>query len=169
MNPANALSCSRILLVPLILFPLFINIPLVQWGTAFLYLLICLTDWLDGWVARRWNMVTDLGKFLDPLADKVVVDLPLIVFTATGAVSPWPVIVIIGREFFVTGLRLLAAGEGLVIAAGMEGKIKTAVQMAAVFFLILKWPGGEALVWISAGLGVWSGWKIWKQGKVIFK
>jgi CDP-diacylglycerol--glycerol-3-phosphate 3-phosphatidyltransferase len=167
LNRANWISVSRILWVPLVLFLL--QFPELSIMTAGLYGVLCFSDALDGYVARRLNQVTDLGKFLDPLADKLVVDLPLIYFTSVGLVSAWPVILIIGREFFVTGLRLLAASRQQIIAADQWGKLKTVVQMVTVTVLILRWPAGEFLAWGSAGFGVFSGVTIWKQAKGVFK
>ena len=130
---------------------------------------MCLTDALDGYIARKWNQVSDLGKFLDPLADKLAVDLPLIIFVAKDQASMWAVILIIGREFFVTGVRLLAAGQSLVIAADNWGKLKTVLQMAAVFMFIVGIPHANSLLWVSVGFSIISGWKIWNQAKTVFK
>ncbi|MFH1428674.1 MAG: CDP-diacylglycerol--glycerol-3-phosphate 3-phosphatidyltransferase [Candidatus Margulisiibacteriota bacterium] len=166
MTLANRITVLRLLLVPFFLFLL--KYPNIKYLTAFLYFTVCCTDALDGYIARKWDQITDLGKFLDPLADKLIVDLPLIYFVASGAVSPWVVILVIGREFFVTGLRLLAAGKGLVIAAGWWGKVKTVLQMGAVILLILEAPMARELLWISVAAALWSGWVIWKQSKVVF-
>ncbi len=97
------------------------------------------TDFLDGWVARRKNLVTVIGKFLDPLADKLIVMAALVMLVHLGRVAAWVVIVVMAREFIVTGLRTIAMSEGLVIAAGREGKYKTALQLAGISFLLLHY------------------------------
>src|SRR5512140_1469769 len=97
------------------------------------------TDFLDGWVARKTGRVTVIGKFLDPLADKLIVMAALVMLVHLGRVGAWVVIVIMAREFIVTGLRTIAMSEGLVIAAGQEGKFKTALQLAGSSFLLLHY------------------------------
>lgn len=149
MNVPNKITLSRIFLIPI--FILLLSIPF-NWGTwdigetslpvsdfiaALLFILAATTDWVDGHYARKHNLVTNLGKFLDPLADKLLVSAALILLVEMGMAPAWLVIVIISREFAVTGLRLVAAGEGIVLAAGSMGKLKTATQMIAIAILLL--------------------------------
>ncbi|GAA0444997.1 CDP-diacylglycerol--glycerol-3-phosphate 3-phosphatidyltransferase [Lentibacillus halophilus] len=149
MNLPNKLTLSRIFLLPI--FILLLSIPL-DWGkwsigdnalpvshliAALLFIIAAATDWVDGHYARKYNLITNMGKFLDPLADKLLVASALIMLVDLGLAPGWIVIVIIGREFAVTGLRLVAAGEGVVMAAGSMGKVKTATQMIAIAILLL--------------------------------
>src|SRR5512140_1689231 len=132
------------------------------------------TDFLDGWVARKKGLVTVIGKFLDPLADKLIVMAALVMLVHLGRVAAWVVIVIMAREFMVTGLRTIAMSEGIVIAAGQEGKSKTAFQVAAITFLIIHYTYpvdalafsfdldanrvGTWLLYVSVFFAVWSAW-----------
>jgi CDP-diacylglycerol--glycerol-3-phosphate 3-phosphatidyltransferase len=132
------------------------------------------TDFVDGWLARKKGLVTVIGKFLDPLADKLIVMAALVMLVHLGRVAAWVVIVIMAREFMVTGLRTIAMSEGIVLAAGQEGKNKTAFQIAAITFLIIHYTYpvdaiffsydldanrvGTLLLYASVVLSVWSGW-----------
>lgn len=102
------------------------------------FIIASLTDFFDGQIARRCNLITDLGKFLDSLADKMLVIAVLIAFVATGRISPWLLAIIVLREFMVTGIRLVASKEGVVMAAKMIGKIKTTTQMIAIIYLMFE-------------------------------
>jgi len=167
LNLPNKLSLSRIFLVLPVIFLL--NYSNLKWFTVCLYILICFTDWLDGWLARKYNDITVLGQFLDPLADKVIILLPIIFFVAKGTVDPWTAMIVVGREIFVTGLRLLAVNCQIVIAAGIWGKVKTVLQMLSVILLILESPWAQYFYYVSVLVSVWSGFMIWEQGKTIFK
>ena len=148
MNLPNKITVSRILLIPF--FVLLCLSPL-EWGIDFLglnridnafigaliFIFASVTDWVDGYLAGNNNLVTDLGKFLDPLADKLLVSAALIVLVEMNFAPSWIVIVIISREFAVTGLRLILAGTGEVVAANMLGKIKTWTQIIAISALLL--------------------------------
>ncbi|WP_053219598.1 CDP-diacylglycerol--glycerol-3-phosphate 3-phosphatidyltransferase [Virgibacillus senegalensis] len=149
MNIPNKITMSRIFLIPI--FILLLTIPF-EWGSwnignqelpishftaGLLFILASTTDWIDGYYARKYNLVTNLGKFLDPLADKLLVASALILLVEMGSAPAWVVIVIISREFAVTGLRLVAAGEGLVLAASQMGKLKTVLQIVAISALLL--------------------------------
>ncbi|RLL45382.1 CDP-diacylglycerol--glycerol-3-phosphate 3-phosphatidyltransferase [Oceanobacillus piezotolerans] len=149
MNLPNKLTISRILLIPIFIILLSVpfnwgtwnigenNLPVAHFVAALLFIIASSTDWIDGYIARKYNLVTNLGKFLDPLADKLLVSAALILLVELGLAPAWVVILIISREFAVTGLRLVAAGEGIVLAAGQLGKIKTATQMVAIALLLL--------------------------------
>ncbi len=152
MNLPNKLSVLRIILVPLtLLFMLPIDIygwQPVGWNNfinsngmlvaAGVFILASLTDAADGHIARKYNLITDLGKFLDSLADKILVISIMLGFIALGRLSAWAVMIIILREFAVSGLRMIAASKGNVIAAKMIGKIKTVTQMIALIYLMFE-------------------------------
>ncbi|SEB02150.1 CDP-diacylglycerol--glycerol-3-phosphate 3-phosphatidyltransferase [Thalassobacillus cyri] len=153
MNIPNRITISRILLIPI--FIVLMSVPF-NWGdiamgerelpvshlaAAILFIIASTTDWIDGYYARKHNLVTNLGKFLDPLADKLLVSAALILLVEQGLAPGWIVITIISREFAVTGLRLVAAGEGIVLAASNMGKWKTTLQIVAISALLLhNWP-----------------------------
>jgi CDP-diacylglycerol--glycerol-3-phosphate 3-phosphatidyltransferase len=123
--------------------PVFIVVFLMgyNYAAAVIFILASITDMLDGKIARKYNLVTNFGKLMDPLADKLLVMSALICLAQVGDVAGWMVIVILGREFIITGMRQVAAAQGIVIAAGTTGKIKTITQMIAIPLLLLKnWP-----------------------------
>ena len=149
MNIPNKITLSRICLIPL--FVILLSVPF-DWGTwsigneeipvshllaAILFIIASSTDWLDGYYARKYHLITNLGKFLDPLADKLLVCAAFIMLVELGLAPAWVVILILSREFAVTGLRLVAAGSGLVLAASSLGKIKTVTQILAASLLLL--------------------------------
>jgi len=139
MNLANKLTLIRIFLVPVFL--LFIatkDIPYGSFMATFIFILASLTDKLDGYVARSRNQITNFGKFMDPLADKLLVTAALISLVELHVVPGWAAVVIIAREFAVSGLRSIAAAQGRVIAASWWGKIKTVIQIIAIILLLLK-------------------------------
>ncbi len=139
MNLANKLTLIRIFLVPVFL--LFIatkDIPYGSFMATFIFILASITDKLDGYVARSRNQITNFGKFMDPLADKLLVTTALISLVELHVVPAWAVVVIIAREFAVSGLRSIAAAQGRVIAASWWGKIKTVIQIIAIILLLLK-------------------------------
>ncbi|MBE7071037.1 MAG: CDP-diacylglycerol--glycerol-3-phosphate 3-phosphatidyltransferase [Ruminococcaceae bacterium] len=152
MNLPNKLSLMRIILVPVtVLFMLPINIFGWQpegWNTfinnngmivaAIIFIIASLTDTADGMIARKYNLITDLGKFLDSLADKILVISVMIAFVELGRISAWMLVIIILREFAVSGLRMIAAAKNEVIAARMIGKVKTVTQMIAVIYLMFE-------------------------------
>src|SRR6202050_4579522 len=131
---------ARVFMIPLCLWFLDRGTPKDCFWSAVVFTLAAITDILDGWLARRMNVVSVLGKFLDPLADKLIVMASLVWMVPMGRISGWIVIVLLAREISVTGLRSVAASEGVVIAAGSEGKVKTALQMAGIIALLLGYP-----------------------------
>ena len=170
MNLPNKLTVMRVILVPFFIFFLLCDVPFGSQASSILALVV--TDALDGHIARSRNLVTNFGKFLDPLADKVLVISALVCFIQMGLVGAVPVIIIIAREFMVSGLRLVTANEGVVVAAGIWGKLKTAFTMVAIviilFFAVLfgkdstgyaAWVNitEQVLIWISTILTVISG------------
>jgi CDP-diacylglycerol--glycerol-3-phosphate 3-phosphatidyltransferase len=140
VNLPNLLTMGRVLMVPLCLWFLDQGTREGCFWSAIVFTLAALTDVLDGWLARRMGVVSVLGKFLDPLADKLIVMASLVWMVPMGRIPGWAVILLLGREISVTGLRSVAASEGVVIAAGSEGKTKTALQMAGAIALLLGYP-----------------------------
>lgn len=166
MNLANILTISRIVSVPVIAALLLCDNPVYSLASAILFLGAAITDYLDGYLARRMKMESDLGKLLDPLADKLLISTVLIMLIPLGRVPAWIVAVIIGREMAVTGLRGLASEKHVVIAASWLGKYKTAFQCTAIFPLLVHYPifglqfqeAGEFFLWIALFFSLWSGW-----------
>ena len=165
-NLSNKLTLFRIGAIPIVaLLLLFFPERGPSFIAAFVFLLAAISDGLDGYLARRGNMVSNMGKLLDPLADKLLVCTALIMLIPLGRVSAWIVAVIIGREMVVTTLRGMSAANGVVIAANWTGKLKALVQLTATNFLILHYPYfalpiqliGTILIWIALVLTVWSG------------
>ncbi len=162
MNLPNRLTILRVLLIPV--FIIFMKLPQDWGGTAALLVFIAasLTDIADGYIARKYNLITDFGKFMDPLADKLLVCAALILLIDTGQIDSWIVIVIISREFIISGFRLVAVDNGIVIAASMWGKVKTVCQMVMIVVLLWNlpffwfWVFGRALVYASLALTVIS-------------
>lgn len=189
MNLPNKITVSRILLIPL--FMILMLVPF-EWGTirllgvdlpvthlagALLFIIASATDWVDGHLARKYNLVTNMGKFLDPLADKLLVSAALIILVDLNMASSWIVIIIISREFAITGLRLLLAGEGEVVAANMLGKIKTWTQIVAISALLLhnilfemiSFPFADLALWVAMFFTIWSGWDYFAKNMHVFK
>ena len=139
MNLANKLTVLRMLLVPIFL--IFIVVKDIPYGTfiaTFIFIIASITDKLDGYIARSRNQITNFGKFMDPLADKLLVTTALISLVEFGVVPSFAAIIIIAREFAVSGLRTLAAADGKVIAASWWGKIKTVIQIIAIILLLIE-------------------------------
>ncbi len=138
MNLPNKLTILRVLMVPFfVLFMLLADsYPACQWIALVIYILACLTDTADGYIARKYDLVTDFGKFMDPLADKLLVCAAMVCLVALGRLPAAIVVVILSREFIISGFRLVAAESGRVIAASMWGKVKTVFQMIMTILLI---------------------------------
>jgi CDP-diacylglycerol--glycerol-3-phosphate 3-phosphatidyltransferase len=164
-NLPNILSITRIGTAPLLVLILISPGRALSLLAAILFLLVCLTDWLDGYLARRMGVVTSLGKFLDPLADKLLIMTAFIMLIPLGRVPAWMVALIVSREIAVTGLRTVAADRGVVIPASWEGKTKTIAQVCAVVPLLLHYPFfgvdfqkvGTVILWLAFVLTIWSG------------
>jgi CDP-diacylglycerol--glycerol-3-phosphate 3-phosphatidyltransferase len=185
MNLPNKITVSRIFLIPLFLIIMLvpfswgnltvggIALPVTHLVGALIFIIASCTDWIDGYYARKLNLVTNLGKFLDPLADKLLVSAALITLVELQLAPAWMVIVIISREFAVTGLRLVLAGEGEVVAANMLGKIKTWAQIIAVSALLLhnlpfeliNLPFDMIALWVAVFFTVYSGWDYFAKNK----
>lgn len=144
MNLANKITVVRVFMIPIFIFVLisgFIATPLNRYIALGIFIVAALTDTLDGYIARSRNMVTNLGKFMDPLADKLLVISAMIALVQLGNLQAWVVIVIVAREFIVTGFRLIAASNNIVIAASWWGKLKTISQMLMVISLLANFSG----------------------------
>ncbi len=164
MNLPNKLTILRVCMIPPFLFFLYCSFGngANNWIAFAIFLAASFTDMLDGKIARKYNLITNFGKFMDPLADKLLVDSALIALCELGRIQGWIVIIIIAREFIISGFRLIAAEKGNVIAAGWWGKWKTAVQMFAVMLLIIDfkntpmWVITQILVYVALALTVIS-------------
>ena len=138
MNLPNKLTLGRIFAIPVFIIVLMMG---YRVAAVAIFILAALTDMLDGKIARKYNLVTNFGKLMDPLADKLLTMSAFLCLIELGDVPAWMVIVILGREFIITGMRQVAAAEGIVIAAVWSGKIKTVLQMVAIPLLLLQnWP-----------------------------
>lgn len=137
MNVPNRLTILRVIMIPIfIVFMLWSQCPYSDYIAAAVFILACITDFFDGYIARKYNLVTTFGKFMDPLADKILVCSAMICFVADETMPVWIVLVIIAREFIISGFRLVAAEKGIVIAASYWAKVKTTVQMIMAIVLI---------------------------------
>ena len=138
MNLPNKLTVLRVIMVPIYVFLQLCDFwpGYTKWLALAVFIIASLTDLADGKIARKYNLVTNFGKFMDPLADKLLVCSALVCLTYLNKVSAWVVIIIIGREFIISGVRLIASDNGVVIAASMWGKVKTVFQMFMIGFLI---------------------------------
>ncbi|MBQ3611179.1 MAG: CDP-diacylglycerol--glycerol-3-phosphate 3-phosphatidyltransferase [Firmicutes bacterium] len=175
MNLPNKLTMGRIFAIPV-----FIVVFLMDYriAAAVIFILAAVTDMLDGHIARKHNLVTNFGKLMDPLADKLLVMSALICMVEVGDVAGWMVVVILGREFIITGMRQVAAAQGIVIAAGTTGKIKTITQMIAIPLLILEnWPFttlgipvpfDQIFLWIALIMTIVSGAEYIMKNKQLF-
>ncbi len=182
MNLPNKLTIGRIILVPLFVAALLIDFPLNNLAALAIFAIASITDMLDGKIARKQNLITDFGKFADPLADKILVLAALLCFVQNGMCDCVAVIIVLFREFTVTSIRLIAAAKGNVIAANIWGKVKTVSQIIAIIAVLLMqfildlsqltplftaetvafltsafWVIGEVLIWISTVFAVISG------------
>ena len=137
MNTANKLTMLRVALIPAFLVLLYVPVPFHRTFALVVFILASVTDFVDGYVARHYNQVTDFGKFMDPLADKVLVMAALLWFVQDGRLPAWAMLVVVAREFAVTALRLIAVERGRVIAAAWSGKIKTASTMVCICLMLV--------------------------------
>ena len=137
MNTANKLTMLRVLMIPAFLLVLYLGVPGANYWALAIFVIASLTDTLDGYIARHYNQTTDFGKFMDPLADKCLVTAAMLWFVEIGQMPGWALLVVIIREFGVSGLRMVAADKGRVIAAGWSGKVKTASTMVCIVLMLL--------------------------------
>jgi CDP-diacylglycerol--glycerol-3-phosphate 3-phosphatidyltransferase len=151
MNLPNKLTLMRIILIPAFMVVLYWNFPGANYAALAIFIVASLTDLLDGKIARARNLVTDFGKFADPLADKMLVTAAMLWFVETGRMPAWALLIVVCREFAVSGLRMIAADKGKVIAAGWSGKVKTASTMVCIVLMLLL-PGFAFLDGFCVGL-----------------
>lgn len=162
MNLPNKLTLTRVILIPV--FVIFIMLreilPWSKYAAVLVFILASFTDFLDGRIARKYNLVTNFGKFMDPLADKLLVCSALVCLVHFNMIPTWIVLLIVAREFTISGFRLVAAEQGIVLAASKTAKLKTATQMVMVVVLILDWTfmkiPGLILVYLSLALTIIS-------------
>ncbi len=161
MNLPNRLTLLRVLLIPVFVTLMMLPGDWMQLWAMLVFLLASLTDFLDGHIARSRNLVTDFGKLMDPIADKLLVMAALVGLVAQGRANLVCALIILGREFVISGVRMVAVQKGVVIAAGMLGKIKTTLQIIAISMALFPFYGalhtaGQWLLWASAALSIWS-------------
>jgi len=169
MNLANKLTILRILLVPVFVVVILSGIKNSLLISALIFAIASITDFLDGYIARKYDLVTNFGKFMDPLADKLLVAAAFITMVDLNLVSSWAVIVIISREFAVSILRAIAASSGIVIAASKWGKAKTVSQILAIMMILLNIPYSNIVMGIAVILTIYSGYDYINLNRSIFK
>ena len=174
MNTPNKLTLLRVILIPFfVVCMLAVNAGWGKWAALAIFIIASLTDMLDGYLARRDNLVTNFGKFMDPLADKLLVCSAMICLVDMERIPSWVVIIIIGREFVISGFRLIASDNGVVIAANYWGKIKTVCQMIMIIVVIADLGGvfvvvEQVLIYLSLILTVISlATYLWDNSKVL--
>ncbi len=178
MNIANKLTILRVIMIPFFIVFYMTEIipqPAGRYIALAIFIIASYTDHLDGKLARKYNLITNFGKFMDPLADKLLVCSACICFVGNGMLPAWVVIILIAREFIINGFRLLAAKDGIVIAAGIWGKVKTVVQMIMIIALLLDFPFvlfgvlEQILIYASVVLSVFSVVDYIYQNRSVFK
>ena len=171
MNLPNKLTMLRIILTPVFLAVLYWGFPGADYMALAIFIIASLTDLMDGKIARKYNLVTDFGKFADPLADKILVVAAMLWFVECGRMPAWMVMIVITREFAVSGLRMIASDNGRVIAAGWSGKVKTASTMVCLILMFLPFlPGWVELacVWVIVVTTLYSGAEYFIQNRDVF-
>lgn len=171
MNTANKLTMARIVMIPAFLAVLYLQVPNANYWAMGIFILASVTDFLDGYVARTYNQITDFGKFMDPLADKMLVVAAMLWFVEVGQMAGWALFIVLAREFSVSGLRMVAADKGSVIAAGWSGKVKTAVTMVCIVVMLLPITKtiNTLCVVLIVGTTLYSGVEYFVQNKSVLK
>jgi CDP-diacylglycerol--glycerol-3-phosphate 3-phosphatidyltransferase len=165
MKTANIITLIRILMVPVFMAVYLLEIPYHEIIALAIFIIASATDKLDGYIARKYNQISNFGKFIDPLADKLLITAALVMLVGSGVISSWAVILILAREFMVTAFRTVAVSQGRVIAASNWGKAKMVVQVVAISFLLTSLrntmlgpvTAGDVMVCIMTAVTVWSG------------
>ena len=171
MTTANNLTLVRIALIPVFLMVLYLGFPGAHWWALGIFIAASLTDLLDGYVARHYNQITDFGKFMDPLADKMLVMAAMCWFVERGRMAGWALALVLLREFAVSGMRLVAVEQGRVIAAGWSGKVKTASTMVCLCLMLAVQLGWLDLVCelVILATTVYSGAEYFVKNKDVFR
>ena len=168
LNLPNTLASFRILLAPLMFWLLVnrdqaifegIHVSWIDYMAAFVFVIASITDFFDGFIARSWNQMTKLGAILDPLADKLLTLAAFLGLMFIDRANPWAILIILSREFFITGIRVIAASEGKSVQSTFAGKSKTVAQMIAIGFLLMNWPYANLLLWIAVVFTLYSGYE----------
>lgn len=165
LNLPNTLALIRVLLAPLMFYFLVdrdgfeAHYSWLDYIVALIFVLASITDFFDGYIARAWDQKTTLGAILDPLADKMLILAAFLGLMMIERASPWAVYIILTREFFITGLRVIIAGEGLSVSASFVGKLKTVFQMIAIGFLMMDWIWADFLLWFAVLLTLYSAYE----------
>ena len=167
MNLPNKLTLLRIIMILPFLLVLYQDVPGAAYIALAIFILASLTDMLDGKIARKHNLITDFGKFADPLADKMLVTAAMIWFVENGQMPGWALLIVILREFAVSGLRMVASDKGRVIAAGWSGKVKTASTMVCIVIMFLPIPAplNWACIAVIVATTIWSGVEYFVKNK----
>ena len=168
LNLPNSLAFFRIALAPLMLWFLVdrdnsifasMHPSWLDYFAGLIFVIASVTDFFDGFVARQWDQMTKLGAIIDPLADKMLMLAGFLGLLVIDRASAMAVFLILSREFFITGLRVMAVQEGKNVASTFSGKVKTVIQMIAIGFLIMEWPYATELLWLAVGLTLYSGYE----------
>ena len=169
MNLPNKLTLLRILLIPVFMGILYWGFPGAGYAALAVFIIASFTDLLDGKIARKYNLVTDFGKFADPLADKMLTTAAMLWFVEIGQMPAWALLIVLVREFAVSGLRMVASDKGRVIAAGWSGKVKTASTMVCIILMFLPIPAivNTVCVWIISLTTLYSGVEYFVKNKDI--
>ncbi len=167
MNLPNKLTVLRILLIPVFMVVLYWGFSGSTYVALAIFIIASLTDMLDGKIARKYHLVTDFGKIADPLADTMLVTAAMLWFVEIGQMPAWALLIVIIREFAVSGLRMVASDKGRVIAAGWSGKVKTASTMVCIVLMFLPIPAwlNTACVWVIALTTLYSGVEYFMKNK----
>ena len=167
MNTANKLTILRVVMIPAFLLVLYLRVPGANYWALAIFVAASLTDTLDGYIARHYNQTTDFGKFMDPLADKCLVTAAMLWFVENHQMAAWMLLIVICREFAVSGLRMIASDKGRVIAAGWSGKVKTASTMVCVVLMFLPIPPvvNTLCVWVITLTTLYSGVEYFVKNK----
>ena len=170
-NMANYLTIGRVLMIPVFLVLMYVDFPGSRYWALGVYIVACLTDFADGYIARHYNQISDFGKFMDPLADKCLVMAALCCFVEQGDMLAWILAIVLVREFAVSGMRLVAVEKGRVIAAAWSGKIKTASTMVCICLILFGIPHGLNIVCqvVILVTTVYSGVEYFAKNADVFK
>lgn len=170
-NTANKLTMLRVILIPVYLVVWYLNMETSAYWALAVFVVASVTDFADGYVARHYNQVTTFGKFMDPLADKILVITAMIWFVAVGMLPVWALVIVVAREFAVSGLRLIAVDNGRVIAAAWSGKVKTFSTMVCLCLMHLPIPEilVQVCVWVIVITTVYSGVEYFWKNKDVMK